>query len=478
MTDTASRGRHRKPKSGHVAVRRALTVAATAPVAGAILLGQQSAIAAENPATGRIPTSVPDAASLLFGQHSTTTEDPATSTNSPADSSSTTTADKSGTADQQIADNLNSRVQDPRLGNTFGGIVIDANSGHVVWDHNASTALMPASNAKLTTATAALTILGPNHRFTTKAVYRHGIVTLVGGGDRVLSTADLTSMAKSVVAKLKQAGLHTVRVQVDDSLFPAPTLAPGWKPDYYNDTIAPVRALVVDEHAVTDTSIDAGQVFARQLTAQGLTVAGQVTHGRAHAADVPLAVHHSPTLSAIVHQMLKTSDAGIAETLLRMTALGAGRHATFEDGTSVVRQVLEHYGISLENFQLYDGSGLSRSDRISAETLSQLLEVDSSSRYRMILQPVIDGLPIAGEAGSTLSTADDRFDTPQSRCAVGKVMAKTGTLTGAIALSGLTKGADGQWKIFSFIENGSTAATPSIRHAIDGLAATVNGCWA
>jgi D-alanyl-D-alanine carboxypeptidase/D-alanyl-D-alanine-endopeptidase (penicillin-binding protein 4) len=57
-------------------------------------------------------------------------------------------------------------------------------------------------------------------------------------------------------------------------------------------------------------------------------------------------------------------------------------------------------------------------------------------------------------------------------------MAKTGTLTGATALSGLTKGSDGRWKIFSFIENGSTAATPDIRHALDGLAATVNGCWA
>ncbi|MBV9025351.1 MAG: D-alanyl-D-alanine carboxypeptidase/D-alanyl-D-alanine-endopeptidase [Streptomycetaceae bacterium] len=475
MTDPASRGRHRKPKSGQVAVRRALTVAATAPVAGAILLGQQSAIAAENPATGRTPTTAPVADAIPLDQQSTTTDN---SADNPAASPTFTTADEPGTADQRIAENLNSRVQDTRLGSTFSGIVIDATSGQVVWDHDASTALMPASNVKLATATAALTILGPNHRFTTKAVYSHGIVTLVGGGDRVLSTADLASMAKSVVAKLKRMGLHTVRVRVDDSLFPPPTLATGWNQGYYNDTIAPVRALVVNEHAVTDTSIDAGQVFARQLTAQGLTVTGQVTRSQAHAADVPLAVHYSPMLSAIVHQMLKTSDAGIAETLLRMTALGAGRHATFKDGTAVVQQVLEHYGISLENFQLYDGSGLSRSDRISAETLSQLLEVDSSSRYRMTLQPVIDGMPIAGEAGSTLSTAMDRFDTPQSKCAVGKVMAKTGTLTGAIALSGLTKGADGRWKIFSFTENGSTAAPSDIKHAMDGLAATVNGCWA
>jgi serine-type D-Ala-D-Ala carboxypeptidase/endopeptidase (penicillin-binding protein 4) len=58
------------------------------------------------------------------------------------------------------------------------------------------------------------------------------------------------------------------------------------------------------------------------------------------------------------------------------------------------------------------------------------------------------------------------------------VTAKTGTLTGAIALSGLTRGADGNWKIFSFVENGSTAAPSDTKDALDGLAATVNGCWA
>lgn len=49
------------------------------------------------------------------------------------------------------------------------------------------------------------------------------------------------------------------------------------------------------------------------------------------------------------------------------------------------------------------------------------------------------------------------------------VKAKTGTLTGAIGLSGLTKAKDGRWKVFSFIENGSTAAPGAIKDALDGL---------
>ena len=444
-SSSSSSNSHRKAKTGRVTARRAAVLAVAVPVATAVLIGQGTAFAAAKPV-------------------------------------GTATAHRAlDSADDQIAKNLDARIQDPRLaGSTLSGVVVDAGSGQDVWGHNAATTLMPASNMKLATSTAALTVLGPDHRFTTKVVYHDGTLTLVGGGDRVLSTADLTSLATTAVAALKQAGVTSVQVQVDDSLFPEPTLATGWNSGYYDgSTIAPVRALVVDEHSVMDTSVDAGQVFAKQLAAQGLTVTGDVTHGQATDADVPVAVHYSPTLSAIVHQMLKKSDNDIAETLLRMTAIGAGRPATFDDGAAVVRHVLtDVYDVPLPGFQNYDGSGLSRSDRLSAETISKILQVDSDPAYGWLLKPIVDGLPVAGEAGSTLGPEWDRFTTPESKCAVGKVMAKTGTLTGAIALSGFTRGEDGRWKVFSFVENNATTANIDVKHTFDGLAATVNGCWA
>jgi D-alanyl-D-alanine carboxypeptidase/D-alanyl-D-alanine-endopeptidase (penicillin-binding protein 4) len=433
-TDHAS-GRHRKSRTASPMFRRAAVIAVTAPVAGTILFGT-SAFAA--------------------GQ-TTATLDP---------------------AEQQIATNLDTRIQDTRLGTTLSGVVIDAQSDNVVWGHDATTALMPASNTKLATSTAALTVLGPDHRFTTKVVYDAGTLTLVGGGDRTLTSADLTTMVTTVVAGLKSAGLTSVKLQVDDSLFPEPSLAIGWNDGYYPDSIAPVRALVVDGHHVTDTSLDAGQTFAKLLAAQGVTVTGSVTHGVAGTGAVPVAEHQSAALSAVVEHMLKVSDNDIAETLLRMTALASGRPATFEDGTAVVRQILTQYGISLDNFEIHDGSGLSRSNRIPAQTIADILDLADDPANAPTLKYIVDGLPVAGEAGSTLGPEWGRFDTADSQCAVGKVMAKTGTLTGAIALSGLTKAADGAWKVFSFIENNSTAAPAATKDALDGLAATVNGCWA
>ncbi|MEU1181143.1 D-alanyl-D-alanine carboxypeptidase/D-alanyl-D-alanine-endopeptidase [Streptomyces sp. NPDC005820] len=446
-TSTASfepggRRRHRRPRQHGTGMRRALVLAMAVPVASVALSGPSAFAAGKGIGT----------------------------------TAKTATLDAD---DQQMVTNLETRVLDTRLGSNVSGVVLDAESDATLWDHNAATALMPASNVKLATATGALTVLGPDHRFTTNVVYGDGRLTLVGGGDRTLTGADLAELAKTAVDGLKAAGLTSVKVAVDDSLFPEPSLANGWNTGYYPDSVAPVRALVVDGHGVDDTSLDAGQVFARQLAANGVTVDGNVTRATASEHDVPVARHQSAPLSDIVHTMLKKSDNNIAETLLRMTALGAGRPATFEGGTEVVRQVLsERYGVSLANFEMYDGSGLSRADRIPAATLAEILELLTQDRYAPTLGSILDGLPVSGEAGSTLGPEWGRFDDVNSSCAVGKVHAKTGTLTGAIALSGLTQGKDGKWKVFSFIENGSTANASDIKDAMDGLAATVNGCWA
>ncbi|WP_411100013.1 D-alanyl-D-alanine carboxypeptidase/D-alanyl-D-alanine-endopeptidase [Streptomyces sp. x-45] len=434
------RRRHRKARVSRIGARRALVLAMAVPVASATLAGT-SAFAADESTPQTQGVSVDDLA-----------------------------AD-----DAQLVENLDERLADKRLGTDVSGVVLDADSDTALWDHNGSTALMPASNAKLATATTALTLLGANHEFTTKVVYGEGTLTLVGGGDRTLTSEDVAELAKTAADGLRAAGRTDVQVRVDDSLFADPSLAEGWNEGYYPTEIAPVRSLVVDGAAVQDTSIDAGKVFAKKLAAQGITVTGEVGRQTAKQSDVPVAQHKSAPLSDTVKQMLKTSDNNIAETLLRMTAVELGKPGTFEAGTVLVRQVLSSYGISLDNFEMHDGSGLSRADRIPAATLAQLLDAITESPA---LGSILEGLPVAGEAGASLGPEWGRFDDPNSQCAVGKVHAKTGTLTGAVALSGVTRTDDGDWRIFSFIENNSTAAPSDIKDAMDGLAATVNGCWA
>lgn len=70
-------------------------------------------------------------------------------------------------------------------------------------------------------------------------------------------------------------------------------------------------------------TVDAGRVFAGQLAADSVTVTGHVTRATARPTDVPVAQHPAAPLPDIVHAILKHSDNDSAETLLRMTALGA-----------------------------------------------------------------------------------------------------------------------------------------------------------
>jgi D-alanyl-D-alanine carboxypeptidase/D-alanyl-D-alanine-endopeptidase (penicillin-binding protein 4) len=86
------------------------------------------------------------------------------------------------------------------------------------------------------------------------------------------------------------------------------------------------------------------------------------------------------------------------------------------------------------------------------------------------------GMPIAGRTGA-LRASYGRFTASTSKCAVGKVHAKTGTLSDAVALSGWTRGTDGRVKAFAFVINGKPTSTTVMRQNVDMLAATVTGCY-
>jgi D-alanyl-D-alanine carboxypeptidase/D-alanyl-D-alanine-endopeptidase (penicillin-binding protein 4) len=122
------RRRHRKTKQSSTGVRRAIVLALAVPVTSAALAGP-SAFAAEKGVGA-------------------TAKDTAPGQSLDAD-------------DQQMVTNLETRVLDQRLGANVSGVVLDADSDNTLWDHNGATAMMPASNVKLATSTAALTVLGP-----------------------------------------------------------------------------------------------------------------------------------------------------------------------------------------------------------------------------------------------------------------------------------------------------------------------------
>ena len=373
--------------------------------------------------------------------------------------------------DARIAAALDARVTPAAFGTRVGGQVVDAATGALVWGRDADRMLAPASTAKLVTASNAIAVLGPRHRVTTSV--RRGAtwaeVVLVGGGDPSLSRADLAVLTRTTAASLRLHRVSRVRVRFDDSLFAVPTPAAGWKADYVPTDVRAVRALVVDERHAADTALDAARVFAGQLSAAGIAVTA-VGRGRAPVGAATIATVRGDRIDVMVDQMLLTSDNDHAEALHRLVALRAGQRATWAGAVLAQRSVLAGQGVVIGPTQLYDGSGLSLRDRLTARQLVQLVSgaVGSSS-------PVASSLPVAGLTG-TLRASLGRFATAPSRCAVGRVHAKTGTLDQVVSLAGWTTGADGRVKAFAFVVNGA-GDTLALKRRVDNLAATVTGCY-
>ena len=380
-------------------------------------------------------------------------------------------------ADQRTHDRLVTRSADSRLGPDLAGLVTDLETGQTVWSSHRSERQLPASNVKLLTAVNALEAFGPDHRFRTTVVAgatSHRVV-LVGSGDPSLTRADLRRLATQTVAATAAAGTGWVRVDVDDSLFPRPRPARGWRSEYLISEVSPVRALVVDQHRRWDTSLDAGRVFADVLERKGLDVRRSVTRVTAPDGAPTIAEVLGDDLAATVADMLRTSDNDVAEGLHRLVALQTGFRPTWAGAAAAQAAGLARLGITLPTGSVHDGSGLSRADRLSPRDLLSVLRAAFDPAHPRLASLQQGSLAVSGVSG-TLAPDYRRYVTAPTRCAAGLIQAKTGSLRGVVALSGFTRGADGRLKVFSFLLN-HVPSTLATRRAVDRLATTVTGCW-
>jgi serine-type D-Ala-D-Ala carboxypeptidase/endopeptidase (penicillin-binding protein 4) len=345
------------------------------------------------------------------------------------------------------------------------GAVVDLGTGKLLFAQNASTALIPASTMKLLTTAVALSVLGPEHRFTTKVVSLHrGAIVLVGGGDPYLASkvaagvspgpATTADLARATAAKLKADKITRLSLGYDSSLFSGPSWNRLW-PDEYGDQVSKMSALWVDEGRVggspgprvRDPAKTAATTFAQALKTQGIRVTKLAAARAPRSAQLVASVGSLP-LERIVEQLLLTSDNDAAEVLLRQIAVAGGRPGTIADGVGAVRARLAKLGAWDPGATLDDGSGLARQNRIPARTMVKVLRLAASEQHPE-LRAVITGLPVAGVEGSLRT----RFFDDASLAGRGVVRAKTGTLRDVHTLAGVLRTSDGSLLAFAFLIN-------------------------
>lgn len=384
-------------------------------------------------------------------------------------------------ADDPLNPLIGQRLHNPRLGTDVALVVLDAASGSVLASHKAKALQLPASNMKLVTAVDALTALGADTKFTTRV--RAGAtatdVILQGGGDPLMSNADLKDLAGQTAKQLTGAIApgQSVVVHVDDTLFAPPSDGPGWTAGYVPSVVASVSALARINDYRSNPAALAAKTFADDLTALGVasTVGSSI---KADDAAATLAQSAGHTVTQAVAHMLSVSENNIAEVLFRQVARAQGQPTTWDGARAAAMHIITGLGLMTDGLVLADGSGVSREDRLSPTFLAQLV------RYVRVTNPApyasmfADGaLPLSGQTG-TLAAHYGRYTTKHSSCAAGAIRAKTGTLFDTIGLSGIAQSANGE-RIFSILVNNRPQRFPELatRQAVDGLAATITGCW-
>ena len=407
---------------------------------------------------------------------------------------SVATADDGEMAPRKVARVLTPLLADADLGKHVVAGVADLSSGDIVFQQGRDG--RPASTTKLLTTTAALHVLGGDHRFTTSVVLegagRRPRLVLVGGGDPYLASkpatpdeaaypvrADLRTLSRQTAEALAAEGVHRVRLGYDDTLFTGPDASPQWEAGYLPDgVVAPIRALWADEGRpadgtgrVADPSLTAATYFAQDLRAAGVVVSGAPEPHRARDGATPVAQVQSAPLAQIVERVLEVSDNEAAEVLGHQVGVATVGQGSFAGGVAGVRQALTELGIPVAGSKWYDGSGLSRENRLTPDIVLAVLRTAAADDHPE-LRPVLTGLPVAGFTGSLAY----RFE-GASPAARGLVRAKTGTLAGTSALAGIATDQDGTSVAFFLVaDRVALLKTVAARDALDDAAAALAGC--
>ncbi|MEP6905176.1 MAG: D-alanyl-D-alanine carboxypeptidase/D-alanyl-D-alanine-endopeptidase, partial [Gemmatimonadales bacterium] len=160
----------------------------------------------------------------------------------------------------------------------------------------------------------------------------------------------------------------------------------------------------------------------------------------------------SPPLRDILRLLMKPSQNQIAETLLHTLGLERTGVGTADSGAVIVQRQLLTWGAERDGLVVYDGSGMSRHDLVTPETiLRTLVAIQRDTAFSAFY----DALPVAGVDG-TLRTRMLRT------VAAGNMHAKTGSLEFVRTLSGYVTDADGERIVFSILDNHFTAPVDSI----------------
>ena len=125
----------------------------------------------------------------------------------------------------------------------FGIIIIEPRSGERVFEYNENLPLVPASNVKLITSSAALKFLGPQFEYVTVAAISGKNLVIIGSGDPLLGLVDVNNsdtnnpggFISNIIRALKEKNITEIEdIVIDSFVFDDIRVHPNWPKEQLN----------------------------------------------------------------------------------------------------------------------------------------------------------------------------------------------------------------------------------------------------
>ena len=330
---------------------------------------------------------------------------------------------------------------------------------------NHTQSMIPASNTKLFTTAAALSLLGGDYVLSTKLLsddpdLDDGIIDgnlyIKGYGNSTFTETDLDHM----ISELSDLGITKITGNVigDDTFFDDIYTRDDWIADEVaNVKLPPISAIVIDRNReitykkkgkrirgyvinVKDPPLHAANLLKTKLINAGIGVDKKAIKGAAPPAAIVIS-EEGITLRELIKMINKESDNFLAECLFKtIGAAATGKQGNAFYSTQSILSFIDDNGIYSTGTAVVDGSGISRFDQITVGAIAGLLEKMYFDLANF--EDFYNSLSIAGIDGTLQkrllgTSAENNFH------------GKTGTLNGVSSLSGYVTCENGEDLVIS-----------------------------
>lgn len=312
-----------------------------------------------------------------------------------------------GPAEQAVEEFVADRATNAQ---SIAVMITDLKSGEQIAGYNETLPLVPASIMKTVTIGTLLKKIGNEYRYHTLLLadgrVRDGVLEgnliIRGSGDPSLNSPKgpasgdfITECTKAIAER----GVDSIagRIILDADVFTGPSTPPSWmRGDLSQAYGAGCFGINFESNASGSRSVsNPGAVLERRLrnslSSKGVKIGDNSIRQQREQIWLD---HASAPADEIMRSCMMRSDNLFAEAFLRTYALENSGEGSTEKGAEAERRYWSRKGLPMEGVKIVDGSGLSRSNRMTAKFLSEVLKEMSDDAY------YVSFFPLAGQEGT------------------------------------------------------------------------------